>query len=80
MMQKRGSSGLSATLAAAGLADPDILALAQVGIVLAHCGSVITWVHMQLDVVHRVCCKCCWQSLGVYGSLQVRSSLVCGCL
>ncbi|WIA42828.1 hypothetical protein OEZ86_008756 [Tetradesmus obliquus] len=29
MMQKRGSSGLSATLAAAGLADPDILALAQ---------------------------------------------------
>jgi hypothetical protein len=31
MMQKRGSSGLSATLAAAGLADPDILALAQVG-------------------------------------------------
>jgi hypothetical protein len=32
MMQKRGSSGLSATLAAAGLADPDILALAQVGL------------------------------------------------
>lgn len=28
--KKTGSSGLSATLAAAGLADPDILALAQV--------------------------------------------------
>jgi hypothetical protein len=55
MMQKRGSSGLSAALAAAGLADPDILALAQVGIALAiDVGSVqLSWKRGWIDLYQQ---------------------------